>query len=65
MALIAGVSFTSILLSNQVVEAGSKLFYTIIDAIEGKRTVQVPNHGKKHEIPIGILREIWKQAGWI
>ncbi|MCR2042687.1 type II toxin-antitoxin system HicA family toxin [Anaerosalibacter massiliensis] len=32
---------------------------------KGKKTVQVPNHGKNHEIPIGTLRNIWKQAGWI
>lgn len=33
---------------------------------KGNRTVAVPNHGKEsQEIPIGTLRNIWKQAGWI
>lgn len=30
-----------------------------------EKTVTVPNHGPKYEIPIGTLRNIWKQAGWI
>jgi predicted RNA binding protein YcfA (HicA-like mRNA interferase family) len=29
------------------------------------KTVTVPNHGDNYEIPIGTLRNIWKQAGWI
>lgn len=32
---------------------------------KGNRTVTVPNHGPNHEIPIGTLRNIWRQAGWI
>lgn len=32
---------------------------------KGGRTVTVPNHGSNYEIPIGTLRNIWKQAGWI
>ena len=32
---------------------------------KGDKTVTVPNHGSGYEIPIGTLRSIWKQAGWI
>ena len=32
---------------------------------KGNRTVTVPNHGLNTEIPIGTLRNIWRQAGWI
>lgn len=32
---------------------------------KGDRTVTVPNHGLNTEIPIGTLRSIWRQAGWI
>ncbi|HIX90499.1 MAG TPA: type II toxin-antitoxin system HicA family toxin [Candidatus Agathobaculum pullicola] len=32
---------------------------------KGNKTVTVPNHGSNYEIPIGTLRNIWKQAGWI
>ena len=33
---------------------------------KGDKTVTVPNHGKEsQEIPIGTLRNIWRQAGWI
>lgn len=32
---------------------------------KGDKTVTVPNHGSNYEIPIGTLRNIWKQAGWI
>lgn len=32
---------------------------------KGNKTVTVPNHGSNYEIPIGTLRSIWKQAGWI
>lgn len=32
---------------------------------KGNKRVTVPNHGSNSEIPIGTLRNIWKQAGWI
>lgn len=32
---------------------------------KGDKTVTVPNHGPNREIPIGTLRNIWRQAGWI
>lgn len=32
---------------------------------KGSKTVIVPNHGSNYEIPIGTLRNIWRQAGWI
>lgn len=32
---------------------------------KGNRTVNVPNHGPGHEITIGTLRKIWREAGWI
>lgn len=31
---------------------------------KGSRRVSVPNHGSNYDIPIGTLRNIWKQAGW-
>jgi predicted RNA binding protein YcfA (HicA-like mRNA interferase family) len=31
---------------------------------KGGRRVSVPNHGRNYDIPIGTLRNIWKQAGW-
>jgi len=32
---------------------------------KGNKKVTVPNHGSNSDIPIGTLRNIWKQAGWI
>lgn len=32
---------------------------------KGDKSVTVPNHGPNREIPIGTLRNIWRQAGWI
>lgn len=32
---------------------------------KGNKIVTVPNHGSNYEIPIGTLRNMWKQAGWI
>ncbi|MFC4368824.1 type II toxin-antitoxin system HicA family toxin [Citroniella saccharovorans] len=32
---------------------------------KGDKKVTVPNHGEKSDLPLGTLRSIWKQAGWI
>lgn len=32
---------------------------------KGDKTVTVPNHGSNYEIPVGTLRTIWRQAGWL
>lgn len=30
-----------------------------------EKFVNVPNHGGSYEIPIGTLRQLWKDAGWL